>query len=234
MEFNKLTYLIQDHTKHYLSDLNIATENITNLSTPGYKVQRNNAQHQTVRHFKAGQLVVTGNKQDIALEGLGFFQLKDAEGNTYLKRNLYLETDKDGKLMSNGKYIEPAQTIDPKFSKLEIEPNGEIIGINPSDSTKIPLGHLNVIHYPSPQNLNYDGEFYTPTESAGKSQPLSTGSTYQSKVRQGAQELSNVDMPSEFARFSQINQQMRTLTSLMQLINSSRRQYIQTLSQMSN
>lgn len=231
MDYTGLLSNLEKKTKNAFEELRLRADNITNASSESYKVKRLNEFDKAIHKISQGQLEATKNPHDVTLEGAGFFQLFDREGNTYLSRNLHLATDKDHNIMSHGKYLFPEGTLSQDFVDFRVSESGEIIG-KALDGSKVPLGNLTVVHYPAAQELDFDGVLYKPTAEAGQPTEISVGEMDGTKIRQKYKELSNVSMPFEFMGYSQVNQKLRLLTSLMQTINQSRRQYVQTIGQM--
>lgn len=224
---------LQDQAEKAFFDLETVTKNINNASTPSYKTQRSfsfdDTLNQVQKNMEAGKLMITNNPNDVSLEGKGFFVLNDSEGKTVLTRNLTLSQDKDGNLVS-GKYIVCPKTQMPSgITGYEIEVNGEILG-KKSDGTKIPLTKLNVYNYPAAEKLEFDGFVYRPTDEAGQPLSVCLGALNQTKVRQKTQEGSNVHIPLEFSKFTEMRDRITTISRLNQLLSTSEREYIRTLS----
>ncbi|MDX9858164.1 MAG: flagellar basal-body rod protein FlgF [candidate division Zixibacteria bacterium] len=101
--------------------------NIANAATPGFKKDRlftkelSRAQvkqarkvsksdwekpmvNRTYTDFQAGSFNHTGNPLDLAIDGDGFFQLQDTEGNVYLTRSGNFSIDNEGYVTFPGGY----------------------------------------------------------------------------------------------------------------------------------
>lgn len=228
---------LQGDAEKAFSDLEVATKNITNINTPGYKAERplsfgeildEEASQGVQKYMEAGKLNVTNRKNDVSMEGKGFFVLSDKNEETVLTRNLTLGTSKDGYLSSGDNLLFPKVKVPPGFTDLEVEVDGKILGMRP-DGSKIKIAHLRVVNFPASEKLEYDGMVYRPTEEAGTAFQVCLGATSQTKVRQSTQESSNVDAPLEFARFNDYNKKVGTIARLVQLMNTSEREYIRTL-----
>jgi flagellar basal-body rod protein FlgF len=91
--------------------LELLANNLANISTPGFKEDREaygiftsgeQASEQPViqsqrTDFSQGQLIATGNDSDLALSGKGFFQVQSA-GEMLLTRNGRIQVSRDGRL----------------------------------------------------------------------------------------------------------------------------------------
>lgn len=98
--------------------LDIASNNVANISTPGYKRQigfarllapsgneLSVAQDVAVeRDFAAGKLTVTGNKLDIAIDGEGFFQLRAGDALIYSRQGQFSLAE-DGTVVTPQGYV---------------------------------------------------------------------------------------------------------------------------------
>ncbi|MCW4463786.1 flagellar hook-basal body complex protein [Sphingomonas sp. BT-65] len=95
----------------------LASENIGNMTTPGYKARRFQAAivERTVGggeaepaapqlDFAQGPLRATGNKYDLALQGEGFFVVAAPNGELYYTRQGQFDRAEDGRLLSPGGY----------------------------------------------------------------------------------------------------------------------------------
>ncbi len=223
---------LQDQAERTFFDLETVTKNINNISTPGYKAERSFSFEDTLqkvqKNMEAGKLTITHNPNDVSLEGKGFFVLKDKDGQNVFTRNITLTQDKEGNLVSGDYLICPKTEVPKGFVGYEVETNGEVLGKR-SDGSKIPFAHLKVLNFPAAEKLEFDGLVYRATADAGEPLEVCLGPTSQTKVRQHTQELSNVETPLEFSKFAQVNQKLTTISRLNQLLNTSEREYIRTL-----
>ncbi|MDJ0624973.1 MAG: flagellar hook basal-body protein [Candidatus Caenarcaniphilales bacterium] len=234
MQFGALINDLQVKSGKAFSELEVVTKNITNATTPGYKAERPISfddiidDSRTQRNMEAGKLSITNRPNDVSLEGKGFFVLLDNNDETVLTRNLNLGTDKDGYLKSGENLVFPKVKVPEGFSDLEIAVDGSVLGKRP-DGSQIKITDLQVVNYPAADKLDFDGSVYKPTDEAGKSLHVCLGPTSQTRVRQGALEGSNVNGPKEFAIFRQMNQKISTYARITQLLNTSQREYVRTL-----
>ncbi|MGB0466182.1 MAG: flagellar hook-basal body complex protein [Pontibacterium sp.] len=111
------------------TDLDVTGNNIANASTVGFKSSRTEfgdiyatavvgagsanvagsgvTVSDIAQDFKAGTIEFTNNNLDLAINGSGFFQLDDGQGNATYSRGGAFELDKDGYIVSkNGKYLQ--------------------------------------------------------------------------------------------------------------------------------
>ncbi|HEY1687879.1 MAG TPA: flagellar hook-basal body protein [Solirubrobacteraceae bacterium] len=140
----------------------------------------------------AGALQQTGNPFDLALDGPGYFELKQAGGQTVLTRDGSFATDSQGRLVNaEGAFVQPPITVPKGVSpqQVTIAPNGVV-----SAGGKT-LGKLAIVDVAAPNGLlAAGGGQFTPTAASGAPQPAK-GTT----VIQGSVEGSNVDLGNEMA-----------------------------------
>lgn len=224
---------LQDKAEKAFFDLETVTKNINNASTPSYKTERSfsfdNALNQVQKNMEAGKLMITNNPNDVSLEGKGFFVLNDSEGKTVLLRNLTLSQDKEGNLVSGDYIVCPKTQIPKGLAGYKVQTDGEILG-QKNDGTTIPLTKLNIWNYPAAEKLEFDGFVYRPTKEAGEPLNVCLGLLNQTKVRQKTQEGSNVYIPLEFSKFTEARDRITTISRINQLLSTSEKEYIRTLS----
>jgi flagellar hook protein FlgE len=173
--------------------------------------------------FTQGALARTGYQTDLAVDGEGFFVVRDPvtatqyvtrAGDFRLDANGYLTSDaglhvqgySDGALATVGDVKiddtgRPA-TSDPAatFVSFSISPEG-LIKVRLSDATEYTRGQILMQRFSDPQALMKEGlNLYSGMASAG---PLAAPSAPQSnglgRIESGALEVSNVDLANEFA-----------------------------------
>jgi flagellar basal-body rod protein FlgG len=139
-----------------------------------------------------GSIQETGEPLNLAIEGEGYFQVKDAGGHTQLTRNGDFGLDANGAIV-NG---EGNQLVPP--IKLPAGVGAGEVSISSDGSVtagKRTLGQIKLVTVPAPAQMLAAGSGgFTPTSASGA--PTSAGA---SKIRQGALEGSNVDMSKEMA-----------------------------------
>jgi flagellar basal-body rod protein FlgF len=180
----------------------VAAQNMTNITTPGYKRQISFSTHiatqgqdvfeghspptssrlQTSTDFTSGKLMLTGNPTDLALTGPGFFVVRTSEGIGYQRAGSF-NRDSNGHLVtSGGAVLQSAGGGD-----LVIEANAFTVlndGVILGNGTAIGQIAVASIANPGHMTRSEDGVFSSPSgELAQIDRP---------SVRQGALEASNV------------------------------------------
>jgi flagellar hook protein FlgE len=137
--------------------IDVVGNNLANLNTPGFKTSQvcfrdlvtqslgaglgetqvgfGTGQPLTVRQFTQGAIQTTNGVLDAAIQGDGFFVLKNEAGATLYTRAGNLQADKSGYLLTDtGDFVQGWTTIDPLTGKLNTNgPTGNII---------VPVGSL--------------------------------------------------------------------------------------------
>ncbi len=196
-------YVLAAGSERAKEQLNIVTNNIANLNTPGFKriLMEEFSQHipknrgdsynllifprfkQTDVVLEQGALRKTGNPLDVALKGRGFFAVKTKAGEVYT-RNGHFFIGSDGKLVdANGNPvldISDREIVLSGESKVTITEDGVVY-----DGDR-KVGVLKIVDFSSVKPLG--NSYY-----AGNGQPMATDAA----VLQGYLEDSNVNPVKE-------------------------------------
>jgi flagellar basal-body rod protein FlgG len=193
--------------------LNAISNDLANLSTSGYKSERvafsdllynpvdmagtvssdgGGARAEAIgRSQSEGSIQETGSPFDLAIEGEGYFEMTRADGQKVLTRNGTFGPDASGTLVNaEGNRLTPPIKLPAGVapSEVSIGPTGTV-----SVGTRT-LGQIKLVTVTSPdQLLSAGGSEFTTTAASGSPHPA-TGT-----IRQGALEMSNVNMSSEMA-----------------------------------
>jgi len=140
-----------------------------------------------------GPMDPTGNKLDLALNGPGFFEVRQSDGSIGLTRNGALTLDNRGQLTAaDGSVVQPPITVPSAVSQSDITvtSNGTVRAAGRT------LGRLAIVTVPAPDQLTPSGNTtYTPNAATGALRAV-TGTT----VQQGALEGSNVNVNDEMTQ----------------------------------
>jgi len=199
-------YILAAGGERAKEQLDIVTNNIANVNTPGFKrvLMEEFSQHipknrgdsynllifprfkQTDVVLEQGALKKTGNPLDVALKGRGFFAVKTKAGEVYT-RNGHFFIDADGKLVdANGN---PVLDISDREIVLNSESNVTITedGVVYEGNRKVAV--LKIVDFSSVKPLG--NSYY-----AGNGQPIATDAA----VLQGYLEESNVNPVKEMVK----------------------------------
>ncbi len=196
----------------------IISENLASGSVPGYKKQElslaavqaglmpassltsNSAQTFTmpkadsVTSFAQGDLQATGNKNDVAIVGKGFFQVQLPDGKVASTRDGEFEINQQGQLVTKQGYLVlgesggPIQMDRANPAPLSISANGDV-----SQGAE-PKGKLKLVEFDKPELLTkISGSYFI------NNNPQLKETTSTSTVRQGYLEASNSSVVREMA-----------------------------------
>lgn len=168
----------------------------------------------TITNHKQGTHKATENKTDFALDGKGFFQVRDAGGKTYYTRDGSFKVNSQGYLVTNGGHFVMGENL----TNGNIEPiyigNGNIsvnsnnyINLNGTDAYR-----FRVMDFNNYENLRKSGDnlYYSDN-------PIQADNYY---VKQGYLETSNVDMINTTAQLMEIVKEFEANQKIVQTIDS--------------
>lgn len=141
------------------------------------------------RGFGQGPLRETGQPLDLAIQGQGFFAVRQADGTAALTRDGSFRVDAGGRVVTSaGATLVPNLTLpagtDP--SQVKIGPDGDV-----SIGRRL-IGQINVVTVRSPDGLRAIGDnLFALTQASGPATPANAG-----QLVQGSLEGSNVDLGS--------------------------------------
>jgi flagellar basal-body rod protein FlgG len=153
-----------------------------------------------------GSLTQTGNPLDIAIQGHGFFQIKQADGTLAYTRDGSFQLDKDGNIVTaSGLTIDPQIAIPSQAQSLTIAADGTVSYTLPGQTAAQIGGQIQIANFPNPGGLNSLGNnLFTPTDASGQAIVGNPGgSDGLGTLMQGYQEQSNVNVVEEFINLIQ-------------------------------
>jgi flagellar basal-body rod protein FlgG len=159
----------------------------------------------TERIFTQGNVQLTGNDKDIAIQGQGFFQIQLPDGSTGYTRDGSFQMDSQGQLVtSSGFPVQPAITIPPNAQSLTIGRDGVISVTTPGSTTPTQIGSIQLATFINPAGLQAMGEnLYVETGASGTANTNTPGSNGAGLLSQGYVETSNVNVVEELVNMIQ-------------------------------
>ncbi|HEY3829873.1 MAG TPA: flagellar hook-basal body protein [Solirubrobacteraceae bacterium] len=161
-----------------------------------------------------GAIQSTGDPLDLAIEGPGYFTVKQADGTTALTRDGAFEVDAQGRLTTaEGDLVQPPITL-PKGvspSEISIGSDGTVRGPGAGGV----LGKISLVTVASPDRLLSAGaSLFTVTSASGAPRPVAGTS-----IHQGALEGSNVDTATEMVKMISTQRSYQLESSMIQTEN---------------
>lgn len=153
----------------------------------------------TYRINQQGNLTVTNNPLDLAVNGLGFFQVQMPDGTIGYTRDGSFQLNQNGQLVtSNGYLILPNITIPPTATAVDINASGQVLATIPGQINQQTLGQIQLATFVNPTGLNDIGNnLLKETEASGSPVTGNPQTTQFGAIVQGSLETSNVDVVSE-------------------------------------
>jgi len=179
--------------------------------------------------FTQGDLILTENELDIAIEGDGFLQVEIPNGDTAYTRAGALKRDSNGRLTTSDGYpIIPEITIPDSATQITISATGLVSAILGDDNESTELGQLDLAGFTNPAGLAAQGQnLFKETSASGTPQIGLPGEDGYGRLLQTYLEGSNVNIVEELAnmittqRAYEINSKtVQTSDEMMQTTNN--------------
>lgn len=236
--------------------IDVISNNVANMQTPGFKKSRISFAEitgavpearesaapvfngggtrvlSTSTVFSGGEMRLTQNATDLAIEGNGFFELDTATGEKVYTRAGQLRVDSDGYLVSvGGLRLSQGVQVPPDAVDLRVAPTGEVTARLGNDSERTQIGAIELATFASPDGLQAIGENnFAPTAESGGASFGRPGDAGFGRLQQGYLEMANVDLIDEMTalvmaqRAYQLNARvLQASDQILETINNLRR-----------
>ncbi|MFH1537509.1 MAG: flagellar basal-body rod protein FlgG [bacterium] len=149
--------------------------------------------------FMQGNLIQTDHDLDVAIMGIGFFQIQLPNGEIAYTRDGTLKMDKEGSIVtSNGYYLEPRMNIPQEAVSIAITEDGHLTVKIPGQIESQDVGDITLVRFVNNGGLDNIGDnLYVETAASGppiEGQPTLEGF---GSIRQRFLEQSNVQVVEE-------------------------------------
>jgi flagellar basal-body rod protein FlgG len=260
---NRSLYIAATGMNAQQSQMDVISNNLSNVSTTGFKGSRAVFQdliYQTLRQpganstqqtelpsgsqvgtgveqvaterlYTQGNLQQTGNSQDVAINGAGFFQVQMPDGTTAYTRDGTFQKNAQGQLVTaTGFQVIPAITVPPNATSLTIGSDG-VVSITIAGSTATQnIGQMQLANFINPTGLESRGQnLFAETPSSGAPIVSTPGLNGTGTLQQGFLEASNVNVVQELVNMIETQRAYEVNSKAVQTSD----QMLQTLSQMS-
>jgi flagellar basal-body rod protein FlgG len=151
--------------------------------------------------FTQGNFTETDNPLDLVIQGNGFFQVLQANGDLAYTRDGSFQLDKDGNIVTaNGNLLQPQITIPAAAQSVTIAADGTVSYLLPNQSAATKAGQIQLAGFQNPAGLNSLGSnLYQPTDASGTPTVANPGGPEGlGSLLQGYTEQSNVSIVEEF------------------------------------
>jgi flagellar basal-body rod protein FlgG len=159
----------------------------------------------TERVFTQGNLQLTSNDKDVAIQGSGFFQVLLPDGSTAYTRDGSFQTDSQGQLVtSSGFPLQPAITIPAGAQSLTVGRDGTVSVTLQGASAPTQVGSIQLATFINPAGLQSKGEnMYVETSASGTASTNAPGTNGAGLLTQNYVETSNVNVVEELVNMIQ-------------------------------
>jgi len=160
----------------------------------------------TERIHTQGNLQLTGNSLDVAIQGAGFFQIQMPDGTTAYTRDGSFQLDSQGRLVtSSGYFVQQGSVIIPSTATgVTIARDGNITYTQAGSATANSAGQLQLSTFINPAGLQSMGEnLYQETASSGTPNTVAPGTNGSGSLSQSYVETSNVNVVEELVNMIQ-------------------------------
>lgn len=250
-------YISSSGLRSQQEQIDVISNNVANMQTPGFKRGRVNFAEvaamavpgqstpsaavahgggsrvlSTSLEFGAGALQPTRSPLDLAIDGLGFFELEDASGNRFYTRAGQFRLDEQGYMAAvNGMRLSAGVQIPSDASDLRVSTHGEVSAVLPDSGERVVLGSIDLVSFVSMEGLESLGDnIFRATPAAGVPMSAIAGEDGIGKLQQGYLEMANVDMIDEMTglvlaqRAYQLNARvLQASDQILETINNLRR-----------
>jgi flagellar basal-body rod protein FlgG len=195
----------------------------------GFQVGHGSRAVATQRLFIKGDLQQTGNSLDLAIEGEGFFQIQQPNGDIAYTRAGAFKKDSQGRLVtSDGFTLDPEITIPDNALTVTVGVDGIMSVTLPGQTQPQQVGTLQLARFINPAGLLGQGRnLFIPTQASGEATTGTPGQDGFGTLLQGFVEGSNVNVVEEMIglitsqRAYEINSRaIRTADEMMQTANN--------------
>ena len=218
--------------QHGLSGLNASSKNldvighnIANANTTGFKASRAEFAEMVAasmgggggnygigvevaavaQQFSQGNVNVTGNNLDVAINGNGFFEVTMPDGTIGYTRDGSFKVDAQGRLVTSGGLpVANGITIPPNATNISISNDGAVSATVPGNTQPQPLGNLAMSGFVNAGGLEPIGQnLFKESAASGQPQQGTPGTNGLGIIKQGFLESSNVNVVEELVNMIQ-------------------------------
>lgn len=189
----------------------------------------------TQPNFIPGTPTSTQRPLDVAIDGIGFLQVDDGNGNFFYTRAGNLTLDSQGRIVmatsSQGYIVQPPVLIPQDATSVSISPQGQVLITQQNNNQPQIVGQFNAVRFQNPEGLLHVGNnLFQETGSSNTAQLGLWGVDGFGVLNQGFLESSNVEPVEELINLI-ISQRAYELNSQVVQTANQNLQTLQTLRQ---
>ena len=195
----------------------------------GFQVGHGSRAVSTQRIFLGGDLQQTSNPLDMAIEGDGFFQITQPNGDIAYSRAGSFRRDSQGRMVNaEGFLLDPAIAIPDNALSITIGTDGSISVTLPGVTQPQQVGTIQLTRFANPAGLQSIGHnLFLPTQASGNPTQGTPGQDGFGTILQGFVEGSNVNVVEEMVNliagqraYEISSRAIRSADEMMQTANS--------------
>ncbi|MEO7065607.1 MAG: flagellar hook-basal body complex protein [Rhodanobacter sp.] len=219
-------YIATAGMKSQQTQIDTLANNISNLQTPGFKSRRvafgdvavispeqvqagMSPEHigagseilSTSSVFLQGTMQQTNKVWDLGIQGEGFLEVVDGNGNHLYTRDGQLHVDNQGYLVTAaGNRLAQDIQVPPDATNIKVDQSGQVYATVGASADQTLLGAIELSTFPSTEGLqSVGGNNFVPTQASGDPSVGKPNENGVGSLMQGVLEGSNVDMVSEMS-----------------------------------
>ncbi|MGD9210076.1 MAG: flagellar basal-body rod protein FlgG [Desulfobacteraceae bacterium] len=153
----------------------------------------------TQKLFIQGDFQHTQNDLDMAIEGDGFFQVLQPNGEIAYTRSGSFKIDNEGRIVtSDGFPMEPEIVLPQDSIAISVSTDGIVSALLAGESTPVEVGNIELARFINPAGLDNIGRnLFLPTDASGDVETGTAGEDGFGTIAQGYLEMSNVSVVDE-------------------------------------
>ncbi|HLJ37284.1 MAG TPA: flagellar basal-body rod protein FlgG [Steroidobacteraceae bacterium] len=205
--FKKSRAVFDDLLYQNLSQVGAATSQNTQAPT-GLNVGTGVRVVATEKNYTQGNVNTTGNSLDLAIQGRGFFQVLQPNGQIAYTRDGSFQVNAQGQLVTaSGYQVQPAVTIPTGAQSVTIGADGTISVQLAGQSAPQTVGTLQLADFINPAGLqDLGGNLAVESASSGSPVTANAGLNGMGTILQGSVESSNVNVVEELVNMIETQQ----------------------------
>jgi flagellar basal-body rod protein FlgG len=209
----------------------VTSANGTQMPT-GIQIGHGTRTVSTQKLFIQGDFQQTQNDLDLAIEGRGFFQITQPNGDIAYTRAGNFKIDSEGRMVTaDGYLIEPEITLPTDTLSVSIATDGTVSVLQPGQTSPTDVGNIQLARFVNPAGLESIGRnLFVRTDASGDAITGTPGQEGYGTLAQGNLEMSNVSVVDEMVnmitaqRAYEVNSKaIQTADDMLQVANNLKR-----------
>jgi flagellar basal-body rod protein FlgG len=170
------------------------------------------------KNFGVGEMQLTKNELDFAIEGDGFFQVTMPSGETAYTRAGTFKLDREGRIVTpDGFLLSPEITIPPDARTVSVGMDGTVSVLQAGESATREVGTIQMARFANAAGLQSMGKnLFQRTDASGDEITGTAGEGGFGSIAQGFLEMSNVNVVDEMVNMITAQRAYETNSKVVQ------------------